>query len=145
MVFGTVPKLQSPFPPSTILPFFPEYFKKGLPVEYGMLVTCVLQWRHNECDSVWNHRRLECLLSHCSDADQRKHQNSVSLAFVRGIHRWESASKAENVSIWWRHHGMWFSGAISGTWKETSGMGLLIANFHRSVIYLIFQHRQSTC
>ena len=24
-----------------------------------------------------------------SDADQRKHQNSASLAFVRGIHRWQ--------------------------------------------------------
>ena len=24
----------------------------------------------------------------CSDADQRKHQSSTSLAFVRGIHRW---------------------------------------------------------
>ena len=24
----------------------------------------------------------------CSDADQRKHQRSASLAFVRGIHRW---------------------------------------------------------
>ena len=24
----------------------------------------------------------------CSGADQRKHQSSVSLAFVRGIHRW---------------------------------------------------------
>ena len=24
----------------------------------------------------------------CSGADQRKHQNSTSLAFVRGIHRW---------------------------------------------------------
>ena len=45
-----------------------------------------------------------------SRADQRKHQSSASLAFVRGIHRgpvnsphkW--ASNAENVSIWWRHH-----------------------------------------
>ena len=25
----------------------------------------------------------------CSGADQRKHQSSVSLAFVRGIHRWQ--------------------------------------------------------
>ena len=33
-------------------------------------------------------------------SDQRKHQSSASLAFVRGIHR---ASNAENVSIWWRH------------------------------------------
>ena len=39
-----------------------------------------------------------------SDADQRKHQSSTSLAFVRGIHRSQMASNAENVSIWWRHH-----------------------------------------
>ena len=46
--------------------------------------------------------------------DQRKHQSSVSLAFVRGVHRWpvngeflaQRASNAENVSIWWRHHAM---------------------------------------
>ena len=36
-----------------------------------------------------------------SGADQSKHQSSASLAFVWGIHR----SNAENVSIWWRHHG----------------------------------------
>ena len=47
-----------------------------------------------------------------SGADQWKHQSSVSLAFVWGIHRWpvnsphaQRASIAENVSIWWRHHG----------------------------------------
>ena len=45
-----------------------------------------------------------------SDADQRKHQSSASLTFVRGIHRGpmnslhKMASNAENVSIWWRHH-----------------------------------------
>ena len=38
------------------------------------------------------------------DADQRKHQSSASLAFVRGIHRdgefpAQRASNAENVSI----------------------------------------------
>ena len=46
-----------------------------------------------------------------SGTDQRKHQSSPSLAFVRGIHRWpvvsfpaQRASNAENVSIWWRHY-----------------------------------------
>ena len=44
-----------------------------------------------------------------SDADERKHQSSASLAFVWGIHRTgefpaQRASYAENVSIWWRHH-----------------------------------------
>ena len=40
----------------------------------------------------------------CSGADQRKHQSSASLAFVRGIHRWQRTSNAENVSIWWRRY-----------------------------------------
>ena len=44
-------------------------------------------------------------LNVCS-ANQRKHQNSASLAFVRGIHRWPmiSPTKGQIVSIWWRHH-----------------------------------------
>ena len=45
----------------------------------------------------------------CSGADQRKHQSSASLAFVRGINGWpvvssQRTSNAENVSIWWLHH-----------------------------------------
>ena len=41
-----------------------------------------------------------------SDADQRKHQSSASLAFVRGTGDFpaQMASYAEIVSIWWRHH-----------------------------------------
>ena len=47
-----------------------------------------------------------------SDADQRKHQSSASLAFVWGIHRdrWiprTNGQLRENVSIWWRHHVYW--------------------------------------
>ena len=38
-----------------------------------------------------------------SDADQRKHQISASLAF--GEFPAQMAGNAENVSIWWRHHG----------------------------------------
>ena len=43
-----------------------------------------------------------------SGADQRKHQSSASLAFVReftGEFPAQMASTAENVSIWLRHHG----------------------------------------
>ena len=69
-----------------------------------------LQWRHNEHDGVANYRRLYCLLNHLFRCRSKKHQSSVSLACVRGIHRWpvtsphKGASNAENVSIWWRHH-----------------------------------------
>ena len=47
-----------------------------------------------------------------SGIDQRKHQSSVSLAFVRGIHLVTSgfpsqrASNAENVFIWWCHQAL---------------------------------------
>ena len=45
----------------------------------------------------------------CSGEDQRKHQSSASLAFVRKFtgDRWfpaQKATNAENVSIWWCHH-----------------------------------------
>ena len=39
-----------------------------------------------------------------SEADQRKHQSSASLAFVTGEFPAQMASDAENVSIWWRYH-----------------------------------------
>ena len=39
-------------------------------------------------------------LTVCSGTDQRKHQSSGLLAFVRAIHWWA----VENVSIWWPHH-----------------------------------------
>ena len=40
------------------------------------------QWRHNDGDGVSNHQPF------IQGVDQRKHQSSVSLAFVSGIHRW---------------------------------------------------------
>ena len=47
-----------------------------------------------------------------SDADQRKHQSSASLAFVRGIH-WSPVNSRtngqwrKNVPILWRYHVNW--------------------------------------
>ena len=59
-----------------------------------------------------------------SDADQRKHQSSASLAFCAGNSPEtgecpaQMASYAENVSIWWRHH------AIQIDW--TTEMGVIL-------------------
>ena len=47
-----------------------------------------LRWRHKWRDSVSNHQPYDCFDSAIySDADERKHHSSASLAFVRGIHR----------------------------------------------------------
>ena len=50
-----------------------------------------LQWRHNEHDGV---------SMVCSDADQRKHQSSTSLAFVRGIHQWPVTVSVRSGLYW---------------------------------------------
>ena len=45
------------------------------------------RWRHNERDGVSNHQPHGCLLSRLFKRRSKKHQSSVSLAFVRWIHR----------------------------------------------------------
>ena len=45
-----------------------------------------LEWRHKGLDSVSNHQPHDCLLNLYSDADQRKHQSSASMPYVREIH-----------------------------------------------------------
>ena len=48
-----------------------------------------LQWHHNERDGVSNNQPHDCLLNRLlRHRLERKRQSSVSLAFVRGIHRW---------------------------------------------------------
>ena len=48
-----------------------------------------------------------CLIV-CSGAARWKHQSSASLAsVVTGGFSSQMASDAENISMWWRHHGIW--------------------------------------
>ena len=70
-----------------------------------------LFWRHNEHDSVSNHQPHECLLNLLF----RRRSKKTSKLRVTGLCVGNSpgtgefpaqmASNAENVSIWWRHHG----------------------------------------
>ena len=80
---------------------------------YSLVWNSTSQWCHNEHSGILNHRLLDCLPTVCLNADQRKYKNSVSLAFVRGMHWWPvdsphkgPASNIENVSLWWCHHDL---------------------------------------
>ena len=76
-----------------------------------MHITNALRWRHNGLDSVSNHQPRECLLSRLFGRRSKK----TSKLRVTGLCAGNSpgtgefpaqrASNAENVSIWWRHHG----------------------------------------
>ena len=77
------------------------YFVKVLALEFNFeRATCFAHCQRGHF-MPWNY----------SGADQRKHQSSASLVFVRGIHRWpvncphKWPVTRKNVSIWWRHYG----------------------------------------
>ena len=80
---------------------------------------------HLWCDNITMTSQITSLAIVCSTVysgkDERKHQSSASLAVVRWIHRCpvnspsHRASKAENVSIWWRHHAC-MAIRNNGTW-----------------------------
>ena len=65
-------------------------------------------------------------------ADQRNHQSSASLAFVRGNSPVtgkfppQKASNTENVSIWWHHHGH-PGGPTDFTWNKANLRDLITA------------------
>ena len=75
-------------------------------------------------------------------ADQRKHQSSASLAFVRGIHRWpaQMASNAENASIWWRHHEVWRS-CTSRDRRAIQACVFFMYGWHFYIIWNISSYR----
>ena len=70
-----------------------------------------LQWRHNGQDTVSNHQPHDCLLN----CVFRRRSEKTSKLRVTGLCAGNSpgtgefpaqmASYAENVCIWWRHHG----------------------------------------
>ena len=70
-----------------------------------------LQWRHNERDSVSNHQPHDCLLNRIfrrrSKKTSKLHVTGLCVGNSPGTSEFpaQMASNAENVSIWWRHHG----------------------------------------
>ena len=74
-----------------------------------------LQLRHNRHDSVSNHQSYDCLLNRLF----RRRSKKTSKLRLTGLCAGNSpgtgeftahmASNAENVSIWWRHHVLFFS------------------------------------
>ena len=70
-----------------------------------------LRWRHNGGDGVLNHQHHNCLLNRLF----RRRSKKTSKLRVTSLCAWNSpgagefpaqmVSNAENVSIWWRHHG----------------------------------------
>ena len=59
-----------------------------------------LQWHHNEHEGVSDHQPTIVYSTVYSGADQRNHQSSAALAFVRGNHRWKANSPHKGPVTW---------------------------------------------
>ena len=85
-------------------------YMDGIMHKHQWITFIALQWRHNECDGVSNHRRLDCLLNRLF----RRRSKKASKLCVTGLCEGKPSvtggfpsqrgSDAENVSIWWRRH-----------------------------------------
>ena len=90
----------------------------------SQLYTHALPWRHNECDGVSNHQPHDCLFHRLYRHTKKTSNLRVIGLFegnspVTGAFPAQRASYAENVSIWWRHHGMNFHHGWYHTAVET--------------------------
>ena len=72
----------------------------------------VLQWRHNGRDGVTNHQPYRSLLNRLYRRRSKKTSKlrvagpCVMNSPVTSEFPVQMASNADNVSIWWRHHGI---------------------------------------
>ena len=88
--------------------------------------------RHNESESISNHRRLDCLFK---PLFRRRSKKTPKLR-VTGLREGntpvtgERASNAENVSIWWRHHAyIFFVTTVAGRpFWQTPGASIAISS-----------------
>ena len=94
---------------------FADYLVGNYQDDVGNVNSCfpqwanALRWRHNGRYSYSNHRCLDCLLNRLFMRRSKKTLNlrtglCVENSMVTGEFPSQSASNAENVSIWWRHH-----------------------------------------
>ena len=76
-------------------------------------------WRHNERDGVSDHPPHDCLLNRLFRRRSKKISKFRVIgpcegdSPVTGEFPSQTANNAENVSIWWRHHGMILSNSAS--------------------------------
>ena len=94
-------------------------------------ILTTLQWRHNEQDGVSNHQPCDCLLNRLFRRRSKKTSNIRTTGLcagnspVTGEFPAQRANNAENVSLWWRHHGR--------DWQESNGLWL----FYNRDIFIV--------
>ena len=100
------------------------HFKSPQSFHYSDIIMCAMVSQITSLTIVY--------LTISSGTDQRKHQNSMSLASVRnlpvtGEFPAQRSSDAENVSIWWRHHVTEMAILLQGNSLKAAILTVMIA------------------
>ena len=105
----------------------------------------ILQWRHNEHDSVSNHQPHDCLINRLF----RRRSKKTSKLRVTGLCAGNSpgtgefpaqmTSYAENVSIRWRHHEVFVRFLV----KLLSAVNRVDIQYQGYTSYMLLQSKQS--
>ena len=105
---------------------------RNTPADYPIDGNATLQWRHNGHDGVSNHQPHDYLLFRFL----RHRSQKISKLRVTGLCEGGSpvtsefpaqrASNAENISIWWRHHGTCYKGC---PWQRDTLSVIMVATF----------------
>ena len=86
------------------------YRRRGWSLAYCLIILYYwpsvsdITWHNDERVGVSNPQRLVCLLNRLFKCISKKTSNLCVTGLCEGTSR-RKASNAENVSIWWRHHG----------------------------------------
>ena len=109
-----------------------------------------LRWRHNELDGVSDHQPHDCLLNRLFGRRSKKtsklHVTGLCAGNSPGTGEFpaQKASNAENVSIWWRHHGLTTEHHRSALPKFDYNLESNIGFFMRPVCDIVCRHRNSS-
>ena len=108
-----------------------------------------LRWRHNGHNGVSNHQPRDCLLNRLFERISKK----TSKLRVTGLCAGNSpmtgefpaqrASNAENVSIWWCHHGWMEAILFKPQYTEQCGVILTLVTCNGKTSYLRYKGHSS--
>ena len=110
-----------------------------------------LQWCHNERNGILNHQHLDCLLNRLFRCRSKKTSKLCVTGLCKGHPPVTSgfpsqrANDAENVNIWWAHHGTWWSFKIililrNSLASRRGGCNFWMFNFQTHLSEWYFEH-----
>ena len=109
------------------------------PKQWQKSHTSALRWRHNELDGVSDHQPHDCLLNRLFGRRSKKTSKlrvtGLCVGNLPGTGEFPAkmASNAENVSIWWRHHGFGDGNKIKYTYSHNHMREISSRDTHRPI------------